>query len=168
VFHRNREHIIWLLVSWKIEKILVGPYSVSNFWSKEYHHGILVFWDCVRIMAIETLWSIEIQNWGPWVFQHQHKIPVRSEYHHAVFLNFGTLAGLGVGHSRKWPWVLNLKWSLRLYLSYACKIVCFLGLVSWSRPDSRPLRPRIQNPRPYYWPLQMNRHVFKISALWVL
>jgi hypothetical protein len=44
-----------LLVSWIIEKILVGPYSVSNFWSKEYHHGILVFWDFGRILAIEPM-----------------------------------------------------------------------------------------------------------------
>jgi hypothetical protein len=53
--HGNREHIFWLLVSWKIEKILVGPYSVSIFGSKEHHHGILVFWDFGRIMAIEPM-----------------------------------------------------------------------------------------------------------------
>jgi hypothetical protein len=39
----------------KIEKILVGPYSVSNFRSKEHHHDILVFWVFGRILAIEPM-----------------------------------------------------------------------------------------------------------------
>jgi hypothetical protein len=53
--HGNREHIFWLFVSWQKEKLLVGSYSVSIFWSTEHYHGILVFWDFGRIMVIKPM-----------------------------------------------------------------------------------------------------------------
>jgi hypothetical protein len=104
-------------------------------------------------------WSIEVPNWVNGFFQHKHKIPDRkSTIHHAVYLNFGTLDGLGVDHRRRWPWVLNWKWSLRWVLSnesnmsnsdtrnssYAWKIVFFLVrvLVKARFPDSQATDPK--------------------------
>jgi hypothetical protein len=81
------------------------------------------------------------------------------EYHHALFLNFGTLAGL-------WPFERALTCSILIAgTQVMLRKAYFLKRGSWLRPEFWTPRPRIKNFGPYYWDAHTNGLLFKISAL---
>jgi hypothetical protein len=98
---------------------LVGPYSVSNFWSKEHHHGILVFWDFGRIMAIDPMKHIGLEL-GPMGF---FNISIKFLIERVLWCRIFEFWDFG--HRRRWPWVLNWKLSLRWDLSNEPSYVWF-------------------------------------------
>jgi hypothetical protein len=138
---------------------------------------IFEFWNFGRILAVGH-WT-KSQNRDSRIFSSSPWNFWSIEYNHALYWKFGTFAGLGCRPQAQ----MTMSPIHQTFLvlrpiggALTCSILIagtkvmvrkayFLRKGTWLRPESWTPRPRIQNPRPYYWDAHTNGLMFKISAL---